>query len=118
MDRKIKIEHIRYSSVDRSDRGEYICVAENKVGGPQNISSTLTVRFGPKIQVPRPRVQQAEGYDVVLRCEMDAFPVPAIDWTKDGKTIANDHQFSVVHFSKGTTTTLSTLKVIYLKGFN
>ena len=56
-------------------------------------------------------MQQAEGYDVVLKCEMDAFPAPAIDWKKDDKTLVNDGKHSVVHFSQGETTTLSTLKV-------
>jgi len=102
---------LQFNRVERTDRGEYLCVAENKVGSPQNLSTTLTIRFGPKIQVPRPRMQQAEGYDVVLKCEMDAFPAPAIDWKKDDKTLVNDGKHSVVHFSQGETTTLSTLKI-------
>lgn len=102
---------LQFTRVERSDRGEYLCVAENKVGSPQNLSTTLTIRFGPKIIVPRPRMQQAEGYDVILQCEMDAFPSPAIDWTKGENTIVNDDKHSVVHFSKGETITLSTLKI-------
>jgi len=105
---------LMFPSIERSHRGEYQCVVENKVGSPQNISTTLTVRYGPKIRVPRPRVQQAEGYDVVLQCQMDSFPTPAIDWTKEGETITNGNHYSVVHFSKGVTTTLSTLKIFSL----
>jgi len=97
--------------VERSDRGEYLCTAENKVGSPQNLSTTLTIRFGPKIKVPRPRMQQAVGYDVVLQCEMDAFPAAAIDWKKGEKTLVNGNKHSVVHFTKSDTTTLSTLKI-------
>ena len=51
------------------------------------------------------------GYDVILQCEMDAFPAPAIDWVKGDTTMANDDRHVVVHFSKGETRTLSTLKV-------
>lgn len=102
---------LQFARVERSDRGEYLCTAENKVGSPQNLSTTLTIRFGPKIQVPRPRMQQAVGYDVVLKCEMEAFPAPAIDWKKGEETMVNDRKHSVVHFTKGVTTTLSTLKI-------
>jgi len=102
---------LQFDSVERSDRGEYLCIAENKVGPPQNLSTTLTIRFGPKISVTRPRVQQAVGYDVILQCEMDAFPAPAIDWVKGDTTMANDDRHVVVHFSKGETRTLSTLKI-------
>ena len=106
-----KANVIRFDSVERSDRGEYLCIAENKVGPPQNLSTTLTIRFGPKISVTRPRVQQAVGYDVILQCEMDAFPAPAIDWVKGDTNMANDDRHVVFHFSKGETRTLSTLKV-------
>ena len=56
-------------------------------------------------------MMQAEGYDVVLQCEIDAFPAPAINWIKEGKKLANDDKHLVAHFSKGVTHTLTTLKV-------
>jgi len=102
---------LQFSRVERSDRGEYLCTAENNVGSPQSLSTTLTIRFGPKISVPRPRMQQAVGYDVILQCEMEAFPAAAIDWKKGEDTLVNSGKHTVVHFTKSATNTLSTLKI-------
>lgn len=97
--------------VHRSDRGEYQCLASNSVGPPQNITSNLIVRFGPQISVPRPRIQQAPGYEVLLQCLVDSFPTSAIDWNKDGHLIKSDNHFYVAHFNKGPTSTLTTLRI-------
>ena len=73
--------------MERTDRGEYICEASNNVGPAVNMTANLVVRFGPKITVPRPRVQQAVGYDALLQCNVNSYPTSAIDWLKDGKII-------------------------------
>jgi len=98
-------------TVHRSDRGLYQCVATNSVGPPQNITSKLIVRYGSEISVPRPRIQQAPGYEVVLQCLVDSFPTSAIDWKKDGEIIKSDNHFYVAHFNKGPTSTLTTLRI-------
>ena len=106
------ISSFRLGKVHRSDRGEYQCLASNSVGPPQNITSNLIVRFGPQISVPRPRIQQAPGYEVLLQCLVDSFPTSAIDWNKDGHLIKSDNHFYVAHFNKGPTSTLTTLRVL------
>jgi len=102
---------LEMENVHRSDRGEYQCVATNSVGPPQNITSKLIVRFKPEISVPRPKIQQAPGYEVLLKCLVDSFPTPAIDWVKDGEVIKADNHFYVAHFNKGPTSTLTTLRI-------
>ena len=101
----------RLSSVHRSDEGEYRCVASNSVGPAQNITTNLLVRFPPQISVPRPRLQQALGYDVRLSCLVESFPTSALDWQKDGELIKNDNHFYIAHFNKGAASTLTTLQV-------
>jgi len=100
-----------FESVERTDRGEYICEASNNVGPAVNMTANLVVRFGPKITVPRPRVQQAVGYDALLQCNVNSYPTSAIDWLKDGKIIENKRRFSVAHFNTGETSTRTTLKI-------
>lgn len=99
------------SSVHRSDEGEYRCVASNSVGPAQNITTNLLVRFPPQISVPRPRLQQALGYDVRLSCLVESFPTSALDWQKDGELIKNDNHFYIAHFNKGAASTLTTLQI-------
>jgi len=102
---------IVFESVERTDRGKYLCEASNNVGPAVNMTANLIVRFGPKITVPRPRVQQAVGYDVLLQCNVNSFPTSAIDWLKDGILIENKRRFSVAHFNTGETSTRTTLKI-------
>lgn len=75
------------------------------------MTSNLIVRYGPEISVPRPRIQQAPGYEVLLQCLVDSFPTPAIDWKRDGKIVESDNHFYIAHFNKGPTSTLTTLRV-------
>jgi len=98
-------------SVHRTDRGQFQCVATNSVGPAQNMTSDLIVRYGPEISVPRPRIRQAPGYEVLLQCLVDSFPTPAIDWKRDGEIVESDNHFYIAHFNKGPTSTLTTLRV-------
>jgi len=104
------------SKAGRGDTGKYKCTAENSVGPAQSHEAELIVRFQPSITVPRPRVQQAVGYDVILQCQMESFPGPSINWFKSGSTKALDNsgRHSVAHFTRGPTTTLSTLRIASL----
>ena len=85
------------------------------VGPAVNMTASLIVRYGPKISVTRPRVQQAPGYDVLLQCEVESYPTSAIDWMKDGEVIDNTRRYVVSHFNNGVTTTLTNLKVCIIK---
>ena len=78
------------------------------------MTASLIVRYGPQISVPRPRLQQALGYDVMLQCTVDSYPTSAIDWYKDGRVVENKRRFTVAHFNTGTTSTLTTLKVVFV----
>ena len=103
---------VRFPSIERMDRGDYVCTASNNVGPSVNMTASLIVRYGPKIGIPRPRVQQALGYDVMLQCKVDSYPTSAIDWLRDGEVVKNENRFNVAHFNTGTTSTLTTLKVL------
>ena len=100
----------------REDTGKYKCTAENSVGPVQTHEAELIVRFSPSIAVPRPRVHQAVGYDVILQCQMESFPDPTINWFKAGsdKALDNSGRFSVAHFTRGPTTTLTTPRIASL----
>ena len=100
----------------KEDSGMYKCTAENSVGPSQSHEAELVVRFSPSITVPRPRLQQAVGYDVILQCQMESFPTPTISWFKSGseQALDNSGRYSVAHFTKASTTTLSTLRIASL----
>lgn len=108
-------QSLEFASVERTDRGEYVCEASNNVGPTVNMTAKLIVRFGPKVSAVRPRVVQALGYDVMLQCEVASFPTSAIDWSFRDFLIENEDRFRVTHFNTGPTSTRTTLKISGLK---
>nr|AAO24932.1 RH65858p [Drosophila melanogaster] len=73
---------------------------------------TCQVEFAPVITVPRPRLGQALQYDMYLECHIEAYPPPAIVWTKDDIQLANNQHYSISHFATADEYTDSTLRVI------
>ena len=61
--------------------------------------------------MPRPVLQQAVGYEVLLQCMVDSFPNPAIDWSRAGEVLSSEGRFTVTHFSPGARQTRTALKV-------
>jgi len=110
-DTSLQGDYIRISSVRKEDRGVYRCTASNGVGSPVTRDYMLKVGFPPAIRVPRPRIHQAKGYGVSMVCNVEAFPAPAIVWSKNGARIVNDEVHTVVHFYQGSAVTLSTVKI-------
>jgi len=50
----------------REDRGSYLCKADNNVGKSRERVQSLEVEYPPKIDVPKPRVPQANHYEAQL----------------------------------------------------
>ena len=67
--------------------------------------------FPPSIELPRPRIPQAEYYEVSLECHIKAFPAPTIRWKKDEKLVTNDGNHKISHFASEDELVISTLKV-------
>jgi hypothetical protein len=71
------------ANAHRDDRGVYHCIAENGVGAEARANATVNIDFAPVITAIRPRVGQAQGYDVGLECKVEAHPRPIITWLKN-----------------------------------
>lgn len=110
----ITVQTYVMTGVKKVDRGEYKCFAHNDVGEGQSRSVHLEVEFAPSIEIPRPRIAQASGYDAKLNCEIAAFPAPAIFWEKDGEVITNSDRIKISHFASQNDVTTSTISVIAL----
>ncbi|XP_071515843.1 hemicentin-1-like [Panulirus ornatus] len=67
-----------------ADSGTYICSAENE-GGRDSASYDVVVLVPPKIiQDTDTFFSNVEGEEVVLHCEVEGDPPPAIVWLQDG----------------------------------
>ncbi|XP_063600047.1 hemicentin-1-like [Penaeus indicus] len=69
------------------DSGTYMCVAENE-GGRDTATYQVNVLAPPVIIQDKDTFRSAvEGDDVVLDCEVDGDPPPAIVWLQDGVSL-------------------------------
>ena len=95
--------------------GNYICKADNGVGKPKERVITLQVGFPPKVEMPIPRSPQALGYEIELKCNIEAFPSTTIQWLKNGTNIENGANYHINHFASKVDYVTSTLMVwLYL----
>ena len=72
-------------SVEKKDRGTYICKAENILGSASRTSQlTIFSRLRFKVRPPQ-QVTPVIGSSVHLPCVAESDLKPTIAWTKDGK---------------------------------
>uniref|UniRef100_A0A183EAJ4 Ig-like domain-containing protein n=1 Tax=Gongylonema pulchrum TaxID=637853 RepID=A0A183EAJ4_9BILA len=73
-----------------ADNGEYRCIPFNRIGDGVESVFTLQVIEPPKITRPLPefRVLDSDESSVTLSCEAQGYPVPQIQWYKNGKAIS------------------------------
>ncbi|PFX14115.1 Down syndrome cell adhesion molecule-like [Stylophora pistillata] len=77
--KKVTIRDVR-----RTDRGQYRCVAYNKLGKESSRIALLTIQFAPEItKIPKDATKK-EGQKVIFSCSAIGNPQPIIHWTKDG----------------------------------
>lgn len=80
---------LKISDVSKEDRGIYYCIADNGIGQPARRTVIFEVEFPPVVKAPRPKVAQAQDYDIELACRVEGYPAPQISWFKDEKEIYN-----------------------------
>lgn len=84
---------LQIPAISKEDRGTYFCTAENGIGRAAQHNVTVVVKFAPVITVPKTRLGQALEFDVDLKCQIEAYPLPAIDWLKNGVKITNNQHY-------------------------
>lgn len=108
-------EVLKINNVRKEDRGTYYCVADNSVSKGDRRNINLAVEFKPFISIPRPRLGQALQYDMDLECHIEAYPLPAIVWTKDDVALSNNQHYQISHFATADEFTDSTIRVITIE---
>ncbi|XP_037916668.1 LOW QUALITY PROTEIN: lachesin-like [Hermetia illucens] len=106
---------LKINSVKKEHRGTYYCVADNGVSKGDRRNINLEVEFAPVVSIPRPRLGQALQYDMDLECHIEAYPPPAVVWTKDDIVLSNNQHYAISHFATADEFTDSTLRVITIE---
>ncbi|KAG6450941.1 hypothetical protein O3G_MSEX006828 [Manduca sexta] len=78
---------LNISRVNRQHAGAYLCIASN--GVPPTVSKRimLTVEFPPVISIKNQLVGAALGTDLVLECEIQAYPKAVSYWSRESGEI-------------------------------
>uniref|UniRef100_A0A8C5CWQ2 Heparan sulfate proteoglycan 2 n=1 Tax=Gadus morhua TaxID=8049 RepID=A0A8C5CWQ2_GADMO len=75
---------LSFSSVQKSDEGEYICKALN-THGEHTVRVTLYVQISqPQVQVSPPSAEIHEGETLRLYCRASGSPAPKLTWLRNG----------------------------------
>ncbi|CAH3163905.1 unnamed protein product [Pocillopora meandrina] len=76
-------ETLFIASINRSESGNYRCVARNGLGNDLSNPAKVDVQFAPEIVENPKDVTIVEGEDVVFSCTVDGNPSPRVTWTKN-----------------------------------
>ncbi|XP_076305078.1 lachesin-like [Tachypleus tridentatus] len=79
---RVEGEYLNISQVTREEMGAYLCIASN--GIPPSVSKRimLEVNFRPKIRVPKQLIGATLGSQVLLECNVEAWPRPLTSWVR------------------------------------
>ncbi|CAG0880006.1 unnamed protein product [Darwinula stevensoni] len=87
---------LRMGNILRGDSGVYICNASNGVSPPDIMKILLNVEFPPTIYVTDSLIEVYPGQEVVLTCQIEAYPPPSVFWaTDDGTTLISGMKYVV-----------------------
>ncbi|KAK8389761.1 hypothetical protein O3P69_009037 [Scylla paramamosain] len=92
------VSHVNLSDVTVREGGIYTCTAHN-AHGAQAHSARLNV-YGPPFVRAMPNVTAVAGEDVRLWCPAGGYPVPAVSWRRDGRSLPSSIRQEVL--SNGT----------------
>jgi hypothetical protein len=76
-------EAVIFSSVTRDYAGTYQCVVEEEYVR----EVTLHVEYAPVIEIEQAMVKTGTGQEYHITCTVQAYPPPAVVWTKDGQNL-------------------------------
>ncbi|XP_056010568.1 lachesin-like isoform X2 [Ostrea edulis] len=78
---------LNLTDIQRNDRGNYICVADNNVKPPDNFKVELIVFFAPSCRPVQSSVGQAQNrrFNAKLECIVAGYPQPSMVWMKEGE---------------------------------
>ncbi|CAH3163864.1 unnamed protein product, partial [Pocillopora meandrina] len=92
-------EQLTIMSLDRTDSGEYQCVANNSLGNVSSNPSALRVQYPPAIALSPLNATKEEGENFTWFCEASGNPEPNISWIFNGSHINTNYNPNIV-FSK------------------
>ncbi|KAL1022832.1 hypothetical protein UPYG_G00032950 [Umbra pygmaea] len=91
---------LQISAAERTDSGSYTCTASNAAG---NVAKEYSMQVYVRPSIRRSEgpagndIAVTRGGDVILQCQADGVPRPAVTWLKDGRPITSQHGVQVLN---------------------
>ncbi|KAJ4434833.1 hypothetical protein ANN_23404 [Periplaneta americana] len=80
-------ETLLLNSIQRSDMGAYLCIANNGIPPPVSKRFVVQVHFHPLIKVSNQLVAAPVGSNVDIGCDVEASPKAMNSWYRDTATL-------------------------------
>ncbi|XP_078354372.1 roundabout homolog 1-like [Oculina patagonica] len=96
-------KQLTITNVNRTDSGEYRCVANNSLGNDTSNTATLDIQYQPKITAHPLSNIIKEGHNVTISCKAEGNPEPKISWTRNGIIISfaqHEKQLAIVNVNR------------------
>lgn len=118
---------LQFLNVQKEDRGNYICIADNNVRPPADYTVEVAVFYAPECYPVQKTVGQAQNrqIDAKLECICSGYPAPTVRWEKlnrqnQGRQVISDNdkydltkQFSTMLYNDQT---WHTLRIVNVQG--
>ncbi|KAJ9600602.1 hypothetical protein L9F63_026259, partial [Diploptera punctata] len=89
-------ETLLLNSVQRSDMGAYLCIANNGIPPPVSKRFMVEVHFHPLIKVSNQLVAAPVGSNVDIGCDVEASPKAMNSWYKDtGEKLLGSNKYEI-----------------------
>ncbi|CAH3014617.1 unnamed protein product, partial [Porites evermanni] len=88
-------KQLSLTNANRTDSGEYRCLAANSVGTVNSNAATLTVLFPPEFTAHPHSQTSMQGSSVTFSSDANGIPEPTFSWSKDGSAVTSDNRISL-----------------------
>ncbi|ESO09490.1 hypothetical protein HELRODRAFT_97596 [Helobdella robusta] len=85
-----------FDRVDKSDAGNYTCIASNEQGSI-NATVSLVVYVRPRFKIPLPsNLTMRESQQLMLHCVATGDPLPTTSWQKNNNPLVSNNRIKVL----------------------
>uniref|UniRef100_A0A3Q3AD05 Hemicentin-1-like n=2 Tax=Kryptolebias marmoratus TaxID=37003 RepID=A0A3Q3AD05_KRYMA len=111
-------KRVMFNPVDRSDTGDYQCMAINALGNMTSPTFMLLVSYGPDMPTIMGLNAVKRGNNVTLKCWADSVPPSVFKWYFNGSLVSNMSEYVTPPLNKDMSMMYICMAFNYITGKN